>query len=200
MSTIQALHERLIGGDDEARDRLCDVLIPVIAARLSRRWLRTDGDLILTAVHDACLWYFNHPKSILRQTGAVEGLLVHVAHRRLQDAWRVRRRWDARHSSIDDVPPRLSSSRGAEEYRPIAGNIAMLDRLLEVCRDDDERAVIKAVTKGASETDFAVHLGLTGQSALTVQAAVRRLVKRLRSRVKYRSRQRTGRAVPRLVT
>jgi hypothetical protein len=111
-----------------------------------------------------------------------------VAHRRLQDAWRVRRRWDARHVATD-LSDTVSLAQAREKTaRQSPDQVTTLDRLLQVCRVEDERAAIRALTTEVPDAELAILFGMTGQPSLRVKSAARRLIKRLRSRVRYQSR------------
>ena len=161
------------------------MLVPLLVLRLRRRWPRTDGDAVVTAAHDAVLWYLAEPARYNGTSARLDVFLAHVAHRRLLDAYRDGRRQQEHDASVRSAQGHFGIVGHQDPTSELGGQedgVAIRLRLMSLVHTDVEARFLNACLTEASGRRIAAALGVEHLPASEQAHAVRRMTKRLHQR------------------
>lgn len=138
-----ALHERIVRGDEIARNEVCVLLIPLFESRLRRAVDGADAHDVMMGVEDALMKYLDTPTRYHPDEGLLTHWLEKNACNRIKDIRRQARR-------IPEVPGGLDLSgfvsRNIAELMSIHGETpeAARERILGWTKDRRERRFVDA--------------------------------------------------------
>lgn len=190
--SLLALHRSLLEADPSAETRIADTIVPLLIARLRRRWPLADHDAIDTAVHDAVLSYLAEPSRYDCRKARLDVFLGRVAHRRLQDARRQDRRRSVREVPLDLVTRTAveGASHPVIEDKHPSDSTSARRRLMLLAKSQVERRFLTAYLAGESRQRCAKSMGLAHLEADEQTSAVHRMIARLHQRALRSKRRR----------
>lgn len=195
-SPLVALHRRLCDGDRTASDELAALVLNPLVERVSRRYPRTDTQIVWDGVSEAFLDYCSRPHQFDEQRGlALDRFLQMASRRNIANILRSHVRRQAR----EEEAARVYAS-AAVELDPVVGNLLYQEEnaqlhqqeedLLNLLQDPKDRQILALRLQGERRTEaFAAILGV---SHLPIEAQ-RREVKRAKDRIDKILRRQRGR-------
>jgi hypothetical protein len=153
---FEALHQRLLAGDAEARDRLIALLVSTVRLMTKRRCPAGDPADIGTAVDDKVLYYLAEPARYDPHRSPLPGRLTSLAINEVRDFQRSRRRRQ-RHEIAKgmDVGEAVASVVNDADHEREARERWLRwhrDELLAAAETDAERALVEARLTSASRS------------------------------------------------
>jgi DNA-directed RNA polymerase specialized sigma24 family protein len=167
----------------------------LVAVRLRRRWPRTDSDGVLSAAHDAVLWYLAEPTRYAVGGSRLDVFLAHVAHRRMQDASREDRRrlaHDACVRAAQQLAAKVGSPNPTSAPEQQGERVAARRRLMSTARTDIEEQFLAACLRDGAGRTVSVVLGTEQLSPSEQAEAVQKMTKRLHQRAVREAARREG--------
>ena len=189
---LEALHGRLLGGDQTAADELCRMLYPELRRHVPSPTFHGDPHEIDSAIDDALAGYIGKPWRFDPGRGSLAGWLIVVARNRLRDRWRRRRRLLAREVALTGRLPSIAPDVEARADDRDASTLRLrrLHQLFALCRDERERAFLRARILGKSVSAQAAAVGKADLSLIEQRKVVNRLIEGLRKRYRRAERLR----------
>jgi hypothetical protein len=186
----EILHQRLVDGDVTATAEIAEVFMPLITARLKRRYRDLDDlHLVDTAVEDALLSYFDRPQQYDPAKLHLLGYLRMSANGDLLNLLEQRKR-DSRQLGLAEVVEldSLDTEHGVEiqgeldlETLVLNRNSPIWQRLSELLPDSIDQEIVLLMMDGVRETNVYADV-LSISDYPTEEQAI--IVKRHKDRVK----------------
>jgi hypothetical protein len=194
-SQLLALHRRLCDGDRTAPDELAELLLEPLVAAISRRFPRTDEQVIWDGVVEAFLEYCARPSQFdARHKVPLERFLQMAATRNLQNLLRGEARRRARQERVAEA------DGAAVELDPVVGNLLQREEhqrlqrqeedMMRLLQDPTDRQILALRLRGERRT--AAFAAILNISHLPLEMQ-RREVKRAKDRIDKVIRRRGGR-------
>jgi len=167
----------------EAAEVLATLLLAAITPIVRARWPSIPEYWTHSAVADAIVWYLLHPDKHDPSKAPLVPFLSLVALRKARDFARSSRRWSRRWVPLDSavdaacIPYDAVAALKFEER---------LDDARRLARTDQEMACVEGLIAGASATTAAHLLGQPKVLERDAVMEVRKFLKRLRARARYR--------------
>ena len=175
---LAALHESLVSGDLEARNRAAAILLNIVVVRLSRRQPHLDPHLIHEAVEDAILNYLNDPRRYDPTRAALITFICMVAFRNVIDLLRkstTRRRYENEVASLTST-----IVNGRQDERSL---VRLKSLYSQLARTDAERRFVTARANGERRIEVLALILDPGALMPDVQRInVKRMMDKLRIR------------------
>lgn len=194
-SQLLELHRRLCDGDRTASEMLAELILEPLVEALSRRFPRTDEQIIWDGVVEAVLDYCTRPHQFDAERGVpLDHFLLMASTRNLQNLLRGETRRRARQEKVS-----ASHLSTTVELDPVLGNLLQKEEseqlqqreedMMHLLHDPTDRQIVALRLRGERRTEaFAEVLGI---SHLPIDMQ-RRQVKRAKDRIDKIIRRRRG--------
>lgn len=182
---LRAFHERVASGAWDCSDGTCCTLLTHVVRRLAGRWTNVAQEDVMSAAHDALLWYLRNPARYDPSGARLDVFLASVGHRVLSSRWKTERRRRRR-----ELPLSEASESRCENRQRVGSATDVLHiedvrrRILAMARSHQEHEFLLQFLSGADTGALAETLGVGGRARSEQARRVHAMLQRLRQRAR----------------